>query len=110
MKKIAISILLFILAAPAFSAEVWWTSKIKSIYPISDGTVVLRLDQDSSSCTNSNNPKYYHIQVGQGGVTEAGLDRILSTLLVAATSQMDVEMVFDTSTSACYINRVRINF
>lgn len=110
MKKAAISILLILFTTPTFSAEVSHTASIKTIYPLSDGSVGLRFDSDSSSCTNPNTPKYYNLRVGQSGVTEAALDRMLSLLLVAATSSMRVTVVFDDATSACYINRLQLNF
>ena len=99
-----------IFSASVFASPTWHTSTIKQIYPLSDGGVVLIFNSDSASCTNGNSPKYYSLSISENGVSDAGFKNIYSIALVAAASAKQVTINFESNTSACYINRLLVNF
>lgn len=101
------TILFLGLATTAMAAPVWHTEKIERIYPYSDGSFVLIMANDSSACTSTASPKYYHVQIGQNGVTELGLKNMLSVAMFAAAAELNVSINFDDSTNQCYINRLQ---
>jgi len=88
----------------------WHTSKIKTVYPLANGSVVITFINDSDTCQNGSSPKYYYLAANENGVTEAGLRNIYSAALVAAASGKDVIISFESATSACYINRLSVVF
>ena len=104
------SVLLALSACMANAAEVWHTSKIKHVYPLADGSFVLTFVVDSPACNNGSTPKYHYVAVGQTGVTTEGLRSMLSTALAAAAAQKTVNIAFDDSTTACYVNRLSVDF
>lgn len=61
-----------------------------------------------STCTNVANPRTMTALVGQNGVTQKGLDYMLSVVLTAITTKKKVYIVFDDSTSQCYIARMML--
>lgn len=105
---IVIASLFWLTAASA--SPVWHNATIRSIYPLSDGAVVLQFHSDSSSCPSTSTPHYYYARVGENGLTQNALDNILATALTAATLGIPVEINFDSASTLCYINRLRINF
>lgn len=94
----------------ASAANVWHQSVITLIYPQPDGGVVLTFMSDSPTCTNASNPKYYYIKVGENGVTTDGMKNMYALALTAATNGQTVNVVFDDSTSGCFINRMHVSF
>jgi len=94
----------------AIAENVWFTGTVKSLYPTADGKIVVMLNEDSPQCTHPGNPKYHYIEVGQNSVTSEALTHMYSALLTAGTSKKTVSINFDKDSSACYINRLKINF
>ncbi|UTW46651.1 response regulator receiver protein [bacterium SCSIO 12696] len=88
----------------------WHTSKIKSVYPQANGRVVFTFVDDAPSCPNANSPKYHYLSVGDNGVTQEGLNNMLSVALTAAATGREVAINFDADTNGCQINRLLINF
>ncbi|WP_251359708.1 hypothetical protein [Kangiella sp. TOML190] len=115
MKTITQGLLVYLLM-PFFGSTViastptWHSSKIKRVYPLANGDIVITFQEQSSACTNGNSPKYHYLAVAQNGVTAEGLNNMLSVVLTAATTQKAVNINFDADTSACYINRLYVNF
>jgi len=104
--------LLFALFA-SFSAHAtptWHTAKINSIYPLADGAFILQLDNDSSACTSGSSPDFYYVRVGQNAITQEALNNMLSVALAAASLRINVSINFDSSGTACYVNRLSANF
>jgi hypothetical protein len=92
----------------ASAVDVWHQSAVRSVYPQANGSVVLVLDQHVS-CSNANNPQYYHIVSGQNGVVADGVKTMLATALVAFATGKSISLVFDPSTTFCYVNRLSVS-
>ena len=93
----------------ASAAEMWAAPvKITRIYPLSDGSVVLTIDNDNNTCSSPSNPKYYQITVGQNGVTADALKNMLAVSLSAFAMNRSVSINFSDSSSYCYVNRLYI--
>lgn len=108
MKKLVTALLLGLMSTSAIAENIWFTSNIKMIYPTSAGTVILTFKDNSTKCTNKN--KYHHIKVGSNGVTQDGLNTMMSVALSAATLGKPLTIVFDEASSNCYINRMQLKF
>ena len=93
-------------ATPVGATQVWHSGKITQIYPMGNGDVVLIFDTDSPSCTSNANTDYYYIRVGEGNVTQDGLENMLAIALTAATADLAVTINFDDATSSCFVNRL----
>lgn len=107
IRKVCIAAVLFSLATHSLAAHVFHTSTIKEIYPLDDGAFILILTADSAACTSASSPNHYRVQIGESGVTELGLKNMLAVAMLAAAAGMEITIVFDDSTSGCYINRLR---
>lgn len=90
--------------------DTWFSGKIRSVYPLADGKVVITFTTDSPACANGNSPKYYFIAPGVNAVTELGLKNMYSAALTAATAGKEVTINFDASSNDCYINRLSVAF
>lgn len=117
MSKIATTVIMVLmlncLGAEAHAADVWQSSVlIKHVYPLSDGSFVLRLDSNSDhpSCTSIYSPKYYMVKVGENGVTTEASNKLYSVALLAAASGKRVSFGFSDSSSDCFINRLQVDF
>jgi hypothetical protein len=82
------------------------TSKIRYVYPLSDGNFVVTFLADDSYCTNGSSPKYYLVSVGSNSVTADGAEKMFAAALAAAAQGVTVVIVYDDSTTNCYINRL----
>lgn len=110
MKKIFAVMALLSVTSAAFSATVWHGSTVKSVYPQSDGSLILIFNTDSAACTSASSPNYYYVTVGQNGVTEQGSNKIYAAALSAGHAGNSISFAFDDSTSNCYINRFLVDF
>ncbi len=112
LKKYAliIAVAMTCFTSNAYSASHWHTSKIKSIYPLAAGGLVLIFDIDSANCPATNTGKYHYIKVGGNGVTQVGIQNILSLSMLAATTDKSMSINFSDASTQCYINRVKVNF
>ncbi|TQV86651.1 response regulator receiver protein [Aliikangiella coralliicola] len=108
LKKLFLVASICLMSKTAFAAGVWHTSKIKMIYPLADGSVILTFKSDSASCTNAGIPKHYQLKVNSNGVTETALNNIYSIAMLAFSTGKNLTIYFDDSTSSCYINRMLI--
>jgi hypothetical protein len=94
-----------------YSQQVWHTAKIDTVYTLANGAVVLLFDVDSHVCTNLSTPKkYYYITIGVNGVTASGFKNIYTAALVAASTNKEVLISFDSGTNSCDINRLSVRF
>lgn len=91
----------------AFAANVWHTSKIKTIYPVSDGDFII-IFKSTSQCTDRN--QYHRVFVGSNGIDAEGSNKLYSAALAAAAMGKTVSINFDDSSSNCFINRMKVNY
>jgi hypothetical protein len=108
MRRITVTLLTLSVAGLALAADTWHTSTIRYVYPQAAGSVVITFDDESQACTSGSNPKYYHIRVGENGVTQEGLEVLYAAALAAHLSGRSVQINFDSSSSYCWINRLRV--
>ncbi len=86
MRKI-IFLALSLFSVSVFSANVWHTSAIKTVYPLASGDYVV-IFANNSSCAREDG--YHYVSVGSNGVTLEGSKNMLSVLLSAAAMQKPV--------------------
>ena len=103
-------LLLLTFSNTAISAEVWLSSKVKSVYPLSNGDFIILFQENSPACTSSEPSHYYYVSVGQNGVTLEGSKKIYSAALTAGASGKSLVIAFDDSTANCFINRASVHF
>lgn len=109
--KYLITVFFLFLSVNANSEIIMHTTTIKWIDQRSDGTWVMAFNNDNTACTNKNTPsKYYHVMVGQEGVTEESSKNLMSLALTAAISKKTVYVSFNTENEACFVNRIIVNF
>ncbi len=105
----SIAFMMLFLCNTVSAAERWITSKLISVYPHANGSIVISFEVDSPSCTNSATPyKYHKIEVGQNSVTEQALNNMHAVALTALTAGFAVSVNFDDSTNQCYVNRIHL--
>jgi hypothetical protein len=94
----------------ADAAAVGWTAHISQLLTLWDGRIVLLLDADSSSCTDTGTPKHYYIASGLGvnGVTADGLAALTATAMEAFALGKQVGITFDSTSSYCAISQMAI--
>ena len=98
------------IAGSASATEAWLSSRIKAVYPLSDGTFILVPVDDHPSCTNANTPNYHYVTVGENGVSTDGINRLYAAALAAAAQRLVLWIVFDDATTYCYINRLFVTY
>ena len=86
------------------------TSTVNWIYALSSGSFILTFKTNSTQCTNSSTPQYYYVESGKNGVTAEGIKMIYSAALSGGATQKPVTINFDESSSACYVNRLSVDF
>ncbi len=108
MKKITtiLSALLIMLSFSntASAAPQWVSSKLKNVYPLGDGKIVILIFKTPSALCSGT---YYYAQVGKNGMTDKGLEYLFSTALTALATDKTLAAAFDDG-AGCYINRVNI--
>jgi hypothetical protein len=91
----------------ALGIEVNFTSIVKWVYPLSDGSFVLTFNTtDLTVCPGTVVPDYYHVITGQNGITVEGSKKIYSAAMLAFSLSKPVIVFFDNATTNCYVNRV----
>jgi hypothetical protein len=83
-------------SAEAQATEAYLSSTVKAVYP------------HSPSCTDTQNPQYFHVAAGQNGVTAEGVKTMLAAALTAYATASPISIAFDTSTTNCYLNRLAV--
>ncbi len=96
--------LLTITCSNSYAAYSSVQSTVKSVYPLSDGSFVVILTNDTSTCT-APTPKYFYVTPGQNGVTLDGAKAMLATALTAFATGSSLALSFDDATTSCYVNR-----
>ncbi|NQD35653.1 response regulator receiver protein [Permianibacter sp. IMCC34836] len=94
----------------ANAAEVWHSGKIKSIYPLANGSFVFTMTTNSPECTSASAAKQHFVQSGQNGMTADGVKNILAAAMAAAAQGKDISFAYDTATSSCFVNRMLVNY
>ncbi len=111
LKTIIISLLMAISLASFHTQAAdnkWFTSTVKTLYPYADGSFVIVFDNINEGCTGKD--KYHRVKAGQNGVSPAAIELMFSTVLSAGTLGKKLSVVYDASTSGCYINRMNIKY
>lgn len=108
LEKVGALLCLVMLAATSSSAlaETWHTARIKSVYPLANGSVVLIFVEDAPACAGTGPGKYHFISVGENGVTTEGVRMMMATALAALAMDKTVSVAFAEASSGCYINRL----
>lgn len=105
---LAVATALLLLPGLLNAATVSINTRIDRIYPQAGGIVIINLVTDHASCTSASSPDHYYLEVNQNGATDLGFQNLYAAALAAMTSQLDVTVWFDDSTSECYISRIRV--
>jgi len=108
MKKLILALSLFSAVTAAGPNDVWHTSNIKQLYPLSSGDFIIRFTTDSDECARED--KYHYVLVGENQVTAEGSNNMLSVALTAATLGKEISINFDKTSPSCAINRLNLNF
>jgi hypothetical protein len=108
MNKLLITFFLLILSHSVSASSSSFLSKVDSVYPLGSGTVIITFQTPSSECEDPNG--HFRLTNGQNSMTPEGIKNILSVSLTAAVADKNVWVVFDPSTSKCYIERLKVNF
>lgn len=110
MKKFIFLALMLLPVASAHAENTWHTSKVKKIYPLGNGDIVLKFFDNHLKCNNNDTPGAFYLSVNQNKVTSDGFKNMLSVVLTAAATSKEVSVYFDASSSSCYINRLFVDF
>ena len=105
-----IATLLFLPFQSFAETNVWFTGTVKTVYPFKNGDFVITFEESSNECNSPSTPKYYYVAVGEAGVTEQGVERMLSTALTAGMGKKQLSINFNKDSTSCFINRMQINF
>lgn len=108
--KIVLSLFGMSLCSVSFAANVLHSSPIKAIYPLANGSFILRLVNEAPTCPSTTTPKAYYVQVGQNAVTADALPMLYAASLAAAAQGLPITIFFDDSTTSCFVQRLSINY
>ncbi len=69
-----------LVSTTARAAGAYLASTIKVVYPLGNGSFVLKFNHNHNSpaCLGPENPQLFYVAVGQNGVTESGLKNMLA--------------------------------
>lgn len=95
-------------AGITFAADAVYTGPIRMLYPVADGTYVLIFNANMAACSGGTGYKYMYIRVGQNSVTTDGQKYIVATSMLAFATERAVSVVYDDSSSYCYVNRLSV--
>ena len=109
--RLASVFLLFLISTSVSANSAWLQSaKIKMIYPVSDGSVILTFHEDSTTssfdCMRAD--KYHYIRPNAGGVTPEAAKNMLSVALTAASTGKEISMNYVTDSSICVVKSIYI--
>ena len=102
--RLVIFALLTIVCSNLYAAASSVQSTVKSVYPLYDGSFVIILTNDTSTCP-ATTPKYFYVTPGQNMVTVDGVKAMLATALTAYATGSSLALSFDDATTYCYVNR-----
>jgi len=96
---------LTIASANSYAAAAFVQSTVKSVYPQADGSFVIILTNDASTCS-AVSPKYFFVTPAQNGMTVDGAKAMLAATLTAFALGSSLALSFDDATIYCYVNRI----
>ena len=108
-QTLAATILFAGLAPVLQAADVWHRSTLKAIYPLADGNYILSFTSDAPGCTSTNSPKYHYVFVNENGISEEASKKIYAASLLAYSLGQSVSIVYNDTTSSCFINRLYLS-
>lgn len=108
MKKIFATLIILLISSQAFSDYTWHSSEIRRIYPQANGSFIVTFVNPSPDCSRSDN--YHYISTDAGGVTQEGINSMLSVVLSAAAMGKVVNAYFDRDSNTCPISRLHVEF
>lgn len=79
--------MLLLLSSFTHANPTWHTSKVRSVYLLSNGGFVVTLFEDNNTCNNGSNPKCYYVMTGKNGVTKETVPNCLAVALSAGAMQ-----------------------
>lgn len=106
MKKLLV--LLMLLISSAANAATWYSSEIKWIYPVSDGSFIITFKGETPNCSDPSN--YHYVKAGENGMTAEGVKVLLSVALSAATTGRKLAVNFDETSPICAVNRAYVAY
>jgi hypothetical protein len=77
VKKLLLKILIIgLLPIMSVSADTWFTSQVKIVYPLANGDFVVLFDSPNPSCIHSGG--YHYVELNNNGISESGRDKMYS--------------------------------
>ena len=107
MKKCILVSIIFAFSSLVQAAK-WHKEYISMVYPLSNGNFVLTFKSFPEECSNSS--KYFYVEVGKNGMTIEGANKVYSLALTAASTNKQLSINYDETSSLCHINRAYIVF
>jgi hypothetical protein len=90
--------------APALHAKDLWTGPmtINTVQVVDNGGFIIKMDQEINPlCTYAGSDTLF-IYPYKNGVNQSGIKSLLSTALIAFTSELKVNIMYDDSTMYCW--------
>ena len=106
-RSVILGVMLTLVSATSYAAISSVQSPVKSVYPLADGSFIIILTNDASTCL-ATSPKYFYVAIGQNGVAMDGAKAMLATALTAFSTGSSLSLIFDDATTNCYVNRISI--
>lgn len=97
-----------LLADVVHAAQVSHGSKVKMVYPPSDGNFIIILQVDPPNVCTAGANKQLNVVAGQAGANAEGVKKMYAAALLALAAEKDITVVFDNATQQCYVNRLYI--
>ncbi len=109
--KMLFLISMLLISMDVSSANQFATVHLDSVNAFGTGeTIVLGISAADfpTTCRNQETPKRMYAVVNQVGVTQKGLDYMLSTSLAAVSTKNRVYIRFNDTTENCYVSRIMV--
>src|SRR5437660_6470446 len=93
----------------AYASPVWMNGvTIKTIYPYADGSFVLTFSSSSAACPSAQTPdKYFYVTINTtpngNTITQDYSKNLLAVSLQAMALGKQVDVLFDSATSNCFV-------
>ncbi len=97
---------MMITTVPAMAGTGVHVSRVKIVYPLSNGAFVLVFVVDPPTCASASTPKCVYVTPGSNGVNMDGAKNMLATALTAFAMDKNLGVAFDDASTQCFINRL----
>lgn len=75
---------------------------------MADGTVALGFTASAPVCNSAGPVRYMYLATGQNGMSADGFKNLYAAALTAFAAEKTVDIIYDDSSSYCYVNRLLI--